>query len=299
MKRKGIIFIVASIGIISSVWAIKRGNATPPKAPLLVEPTQKPFPRSIAASGIVEAAGENIMIGSPENGIVQEVFVKVHDRVAKGDPLFKLDTRELESELKVAEAKEVVAKAEYDRIQDQLTRIQSIKDQRAISQEELRSKENERAIAAATVMQAQNEKEKVAVLLDRLTIRSPIDGTVLQKNIRPGEFIVATNNDNPPLVIGNTTQFQIRADIDEHNLSDINPLAEATAYPKNQPNNAIPLTFLRIEPFVVPKRSLTGLSKEKVDTRVLQVIYTFKPPTNTTLYVGSQVDVYIQRSVKE
>jgi hypothetical protein len=45
---------------------------------------------------------------------------------------------------------------------------------------------------------------------------------------------------------------------------------------------------------VIPKKSLTGGSTERVDTRVLQVIYQFDPP-NRPLYVGQQVDVYIER----
>jgi hypothetical protein len=52
------------------------------------------------------------------------------------------------------------------------------------------------------------------------------------------------------------------------------------------------LSFVRVEPFVVPKRSLTGENTERVDTRVLQVIYAVES-AETTLYVGQQVDVFI------
>ena len=56
----------------------------------------------------------------------------------------------------------------------------------------------------------------------------------------------------------------------------------------------MPLRFVRIEPYVVPKRSLTGDSLERVDTRVLQVIYEFQRPS-FPIYVGQQVDVFIRR----
>jgi hypothetical protein len=56
----------------------------------------------------------------------------------------------------------------------------------------------------------------------------------------------------------------------------------------------IPLTFVRIEPYVVPKKSLTGENTERVDTRVLQIIYRFdRPPF--PVYAGQQVDVFIER----
>jgi hypothetical protein len=45
----------------------------------------------------------------------------------------------------------------------------------------------------------------------------------------------------------------------------------------------------------VPKRSLTGDNRERIDTRVLQVIYRFEKPA-FSVYVGQQVDIYIERS---
>ena len=118
---------------------------------------------------------------------------------------------------------------------------------------------------------------------------------MIQKNIKIGEFIISANSENPPIFVGDMSAYQIRVDIDEQNASRIAHMATGTAYPKNQPHLALPLNFVRIEPYVIPKRSLTGSSKEKVDTRVLQVIYTFEPPKDTSLYIGQQVDVFIER----
>jgi hypothetical protein len=55
----------------------------------------------------------------------------------------------------------------------------------------------------------------------------------------------------------------------------------------------IPLRFVRVEPYVIPKKSLTGDNTERVDTRVLQVIYALEP-TAQPVYVGQQVDVFIE-----
>ena len=55
------------------------------------------------------------------------------------------------------------------------------------------------------------------------------------------------------------------------------------------------LRFVRIDPFVVPKKSLTGESAERVDTRVLQIIYQLDKPVDRPLYVGQQVDVFIEK----
>jgi HlyD family secretion protein len=53
-----------------------------------------------------------------------------------------------------------------------------------------------------------------------------------------------------------------------------------------------PVQFVRFEPYVVPKRSLTGDTTERVDTRVLQVLYQFHPG-DLPVYVGQQMDVFI------
>jgi hypothetical protein len=57
------------------------------------------------------------------------------------------------------------------------------------------------------------------------------------------------------------------------------PGSPAVAYLKGFTDKAIPLRFDRIEPYIVPKRSLTGENRERVDTRVLQVIYRFDRPS--------------------
>jgi HlyD family secretion protein len=54
------------------------------------------------------------------------------------------------------------------------------------------------------------------------------------------------------------------------------------------------LSFARIEPYIVPKKSLTGDNTERVDTRVLQIIYRFEPPP-FPVYTGQQMDVFIER----
>ena len=69
--------------------------------------------------------------------------------------------------------------------------------------------------------------------------------------------------------------------------------AQATAYWIKMIRKS--LTFVRVEPYVVPKKSLTGDASERVDSRVLQVIYSIANPC-CPLYVGQQVDAFIDAS---
>jgi hypothetical protein len=96
------------------------------------------------------------------------------------------------------------------------------------------------------------------------------------------------------MILGDTDRLQLRTDVDEQNAPLVAPNQLAVAFMKGDTKNPIPLRFVRIEPYVVPKRSLTGDSTERVDTRVLQIIFEFDRPA-MPLYVGQQMDVFIQR----
>ena len=84
----------------------------------------------------------------------------------------------------------------------------------------------------------------------------------------------------------------MRVDIDEYDIPRFITDAPARATLKGQPNDFFPLRFVRIEPYVVPKKSLTGDNTERVDTRVLQVIYAIDTG-GKRLFVGQQLDVFI------
>ncbi len=93
--------------------------------------------------------------------------------------------------------------------------------------------------------------------------------------------------------MGRTDSLQIRADIDEVNAVEVKTGSRAVAYLRGYTAKHIPLDFVRIDPYIVPKRQLTGDTRERVDVRVLQVIYRFKLP-DFPVYPGQQVDVFIE-----
>ena len=189
-----------------------------------------------------------------------------------------------------------VAKATLRRLEDQLARLQGVHDPRAVSQDEVRTKENDVAVAQAQLEVAEAQVAQDLVRLMRLTVRAPRAGTLLQLNIRPGEYAAATPK-NAAMILGDMNQLQIRADVDEQNAPRLQPGQSATAYLKGDTTTPFELTFVRVEPYVVPKVSLTGASTERVDTRVLQVIYSFQRPADRPVYVGQQVDLFVKSDI--
>ncbi|MEJ2231349.1 MAG: biotin/lipoyl-binding protein [Nitrospirales bacterium] len=306
MVLRRLSFWLALAGIlltIATLWGA-RGKPTPP--PPMEAPPQNPYPVTVAAAGIIEAVNENVRIAPPVPGLVTKVYVKVADHVEQGDPLVQLDDRELRAQWQtrtdsLPSAAALIAEQQIRLrdAQDQLKRLQSVTDRRAVSEDDVQRKWHEaegakRALirARADLHLAQTERDEVQALINRLTVRAPRKGTILQVNIRAGEY-ATVNAIEPLILLGDTETLQVRAD--KVNAPLVVPGSPAVAYLKGYTDESIPLTFDRIEPYIVPKRSLTGDNRERVDTRVLQVIYRFDKPS-FPVYVGQQVDVYIERS---
>lgn len=295
---------VIAMGVVLQTIRSQESAISPPPVP----PPQKNEPTDIAATGILEARDENVAIGVPIPGLVSGVKVEVNQVVKAGDPLLILDDRELRASLlkqqaaiAVAQANLEVTSAQLAKVQDMLDRLKSIPDQRAISQDDLRNSTNDVLVAkaqqqaaAAQLSAAKADVQQTELLIDRLTVKAPRDGTILQVNIRTGEY-ASPQNKQPALVLGDISTLHVRADVDEQNAMGVAPGLDATFSLKSDSSRKFKAKFVRIEPYVIPKVSLTGASTERVDTRVLQVIYELEIPKDQNLYIGQQVDVFIAR----
>jgi len=306
MKR----FILPLLGILAALWATFSVARTRPHRQRTEPPAPPPvsdFPRTVAAVGLVEASTENISVGTPLGGVVARVFVTAGDVVTAGRPLFELDTRHLRADLEVkrqavavARARSAVAEARRDDLKRQLEFAEQVKDRRAISAEEVTRRRSavetagaEVREAAAQLAAAESQAEAARVEIERSTVRAPIDAEVLQVKLRVGEFAPAAPTPAPLIVLGRSQPLHVRVDVDEHEGWRVRPGAAATGHLRGNAELKTPLRFVRFEPFVIPKRSLTGDSTERVDTRVLQVIYRVERD-DLPLFVGQQLDVFIE-----
>lgn len=301
--------VAAMVGIYLMVQALqaqaKNQPVTGGDPPVM--PPEKRYEQAVAATGILEALSENVAIGVPMPGLVTEVFVKVNDPVKLDQPLLKLDDRELlaeqlsiQAEQEISRAQIAVSEAQLAKLDSQLARLKAVTDTRAVSQDDLDNRRQDVSVSRAQLAAAKAQlaasntsAERIALLIGRLTVRAPRAGTILQLNVRAGEY-AATSPKSPAMILGETDKLQVRADVDEQNASRIRAGQKAHGYLKGDPAITFSLEFIRIEPYVIPKVSLTGSSTERVDTRVLQVIYSLARPADLPLYVGQQVDVFIE-----
>jgi multidrug efflux pump subunit AcrA (membrane-fusion protein) len=148
------------------------------------------------------------------------------------------------------------------------------------------------AEAEANLAAAEADVHTVEVELERSRVVAPIDGTILRVDIRAGEYASAGGGGgNSLIVIGNVAPLHARVDVDESETWRFAPDAAATASVRGNARQRSRLRYVRTEPLVRPKQMLTGSASERVDTRVLQVIYEILEPTG--FYVGQQLDVFI------
>jgi HlyD family secretion protein len=307
MITRYILPAVAVIGAIFAVMFVRAGSKPIPASQPVAQPAQAPYDAYIAGAGIVESSTENIAIGTLVPGVVTEVDVKVGDTVKAGQPLFKIDDRELQADLIVkqaaveaAKAKVKVDEASVADLKNQWEMYQSVSDPRAITKEELDKRRFAFATGQARLEQSRAEAisseaqvKSTQTLIDRLTVRAPVDGQALQVKIHPGEFAQTGVLSQPLILLGNVKVLNVRVDIDENDAWRLKPDSRAKAFLRGNRDLSTDLKFVRVEPYVVPKKSLTGESTERVDTRVLQALYAFDP-NSLPVYVGQQMDVFIE-----
>ena len=308
MKQYLLPVLAAGAALFATVSVVRTQpvrEVTEPVSP----PPASSFTDTVAAVGLIEASTEHISVGTPLSGVVTEVLVSLNQSVRAGTPLFRLDTRALqaslavhESQLTAARARQATSQCQVEDLNDRLERSLKLRSSTVISEDELIRTRFALKVSQARAVEAQAEvavaeasAASVRTEIARSTILAPMDATVLQLKIRPGEFAAAGAPTSPLILLGNLSPLHLRVDIDEHEAWRVQPGTRAKGHVRGNATLASPLSFVRFEPFVIPKRSLTGDSIERVDTRVLQAIYRLDR-TDLRLYAGQQMDVFIEAS---
>jgi len=232
--------------------------------------------------------------------------------------------------LEVAKAQVEAATASLKSAQDQLEKQQRsyALDPRSVSKDTLDNAVNaakvaqanldvvrrqyELTLAGAWVYDIRNQERQYdalskavvasSALLAKYTLRAPRDGVILSVNAAVGSYVspqgaydTYTQGFGPVLVMGNAEPYlAVRCYIDEILVHRLPPAAEMQARMFIRGTNiSIPLEYVRVQPYVSPKIELSNQRTERVDTRVLPVIFRFEKPKDVNLFPGQLVDVYV------
>lgn len=306
LKNK-VLPVAALLGLALAISVAVGSETKKPPAQPVAEPAQAPYAAYLGGAGLVEAGTDNISLGTSVPGVVRRVLAAVGDRVREGQPLFEIDDRDLRAELGVKEAglgkaRSAVeeARASLRDAQSQYDLVRGVADGRVVSLDDAQKRRDAALLAAArlesaraAVGLAEAEIQAARTALERLTVRAPLDCQVLQVNIRPGEYAATGVLATPLMRLGDLDRLHVRVDIDENDAWRFQPGGRASAFLRGNRDLKAEISFVRVEPYVTPKTSLTGGGTERVDTRVLQVIYGFER-SQLPVYVGQQVDVFME-----
>ena len=232
--------------------------------------------------------------------------------------------------LDVAEAQVVSAQAALKTAQDELDKQQAAYDlnPKSISKDALDSAANAVATAKANLEVARKQRDltkagawiydinnqertynalyksylSASALLAKYTLRAPNDGIVLAINPTVGSYVSAqgaydtyTQGMDPVLVLGSPhAHLNVRCYVDEILVPRLPSPGKMKAQMSVRGSDVkIPLEYVRMQPIVSPKIELSDQRLERVDVRVLPIIFRVEKPKDLNLYPGLLVDVYI------
>jgi HlyD family secretion protein len=166
--------------------------------------------------------------------------------------------------------------------------------------------------AGAWIYDIQNQERQTSALeeshtaanalLAKYTLRAPRDGVVLSINTVVGNYAspqgsydTYTQGADPVIILGSSSAaLNVRCYVDEILVPRLHLTSTVQAQMSIRGSDVkVPLHFVRVQPLVSPKIELSNQRQERVDVRVLPVIFTVAKPADVSLYAGELVDVYI------
>jgi hypothetical protein len=225
--------------------------------------------------------------------------------VEVGDLLFQLDTRYFEAQAQTARSEIRKAMVALEKEQTQFSFYERLKDKNAVSQYDYEQNYYALKLAEEQLKVAEGNLLEIEANIDMSYIRAPIAGEILQVNVHVGEVapnvvtldpheIIPYGSVQYPLILmGRVEPLMLRIDIDEEDCWRYVQGARARAFVRGNSALNFSLQFSRVEPYIVPKASFTGQIIERIDTRVLQVLYRFENVA-LPIYAGQILDVFIE-----
>ncbi len=206
----------------------------------------------ITATGTVNPISR-VEVGSQVSGTIRQIYVDFNSAVEKDEPLAEIDTTPFRAKLEQALADLRKAQADAQLNKTIMDANKELYEKRLISKQEYDDSKVRYSRDTATVEQTKAEVDIARSNLLNATIRSPIDGIVISKNINVGQSVTAGQNSPPLFVIAeDLSSMNVIAHISESDIGKIEVGQDAVftvnAYPNEEFSGK--LEQIRSEPIV-------------------------------------------------
>jgi HlyD family secretion protein len=212
------------------------------------------------AAGIIEPI-RVVEVKSKASGEILRLPVESGDVVRRGDLLGEVDPRDVRNAYEQAEADLAVAEARAQTASAQIRRSQELRAANVITEQELESATFESANAQAQLVRARANLQLAQERLRDVTIRAPIDGVIIQRNVEEGAIIQSASQNisggTAIFLMADLTEMQVRTLVDETDLGKIQPGLSARVSVDAYPNRTFIGTITKIEPQAVVEQNVT------------------------------------------
>jgi HlyD family secretion protein len=202
-----------------------------------------------------------VEVKSKASGEILRLYVTVGDEVRPGSLLAEIDPRDVRNAFDQAKADLEVAETRFDISEAQLERSEELMASGVISPQEHESRNLEFANSRATLIKAQTNMELAQLRLEDVTIRAPIAGTILEKNVEEGQVIQSASQNvssgTTLLVMANLDLIQVRTLLDESEMGEIVPSMTAVVKVDAYPDRTFVGVVDKIEPQAVVQQNVT------------------------------------------
>ena len=214
---------------------------------------------SVAATGTIEPITV-IDVKSQASGEVLQVPVELGDKVKKGALLVRINPRDVSNAYEQAEADLEVAQARRSIAERQLERTSALRESQVVTEEEYETSLLEAANAKATLTRAETNLELAQDRLNDVTVRAPINGTVVEKTAEEGQIITSAREMTGGTILmrmADLNEVQVRTLVDETDIGSIQPGLEATIRVEAYPDQEFRGQVLKVEPQAVVEQNVT------------------------------------------
>lgn len=212
------------------------------------------------ATGLVEPI-RSVEVKSKASGEILRLYVDIGDRVDPGTLMADIDPRDVRNAHDQAVADFEVAQARVDISRAQLDRSQELLDSGVISQQEFEGQRLDYANSRAQLVKAETNLELAELRRSDVTIRAPISGTILVRNVEEGTVIQSASSNvsggTTLFIMANLDQMQVRALVDETDMGQIQPGLTATVQVEAFPGRTFMGVVEKVEPQAVVQQNVT------------------------------------------
>ena len=265
-------------------------------------------PYAAVARGRVDVEGGVIQLAAQRDGVVKAVVVEEGDPVRKGQVLATLEDQQArlnvtlaENELAAAAAQVAQFHVERETTAREEKRFEDLLKDNAVARVEWERARDQAQVADARLTSAQAThaaaRSRVRIAAHEVelrTVRAPLDGRIVRRQVRPGDGI-STLNVTPLFWFAPQTPRIVRAELEDRFVATVVPGMPAEVVLEADGAKSYRARVIRVGILLGPKRPVTDDSYERADVRVVECVLSLESAAQDLL-LGQRVLVRINKA---